>query len=977
MLLASASPELAAVTVVVLVLLVASLLAMLPRRRLRLPFTVAVMLAGFLLGALIRAASDGAAQPAHPGVLADLAHLLDVGGSLSPALILFVLLPPLVFESAYALDARLLLKNLAPIALLAAPVLLLSTAITGAVVVAAGGREHGLDWTAALLFGALISATDPVAVVALFKDLGAPKRLGILVEGESLFNDGTAIVVFNILLALLVAGGGSTLSSSALHGLGQFVVVAAGGIGAGVALALGTFTLIGRVVSDERVEISLSVVLAYASFVVAEHFLHVSGVMATVSAGLIAGSHGKTKVSPSVQEFMHSFWEYMAFAMNSLIFFFVGLVIARQVSWTDVAMRADLIAATVAVVIGARALGVYGSVPLLRRWVEAIDLRYQTVMWWGGLRGAVSLALALTVFAHPGVPETTRTTVLVLAAAVVVFTLLVNALTMQPLIVHMGLDRPSPVDRFARAFAERERVDVADAVLRRLEREGAVLPSVLDGQREQLARRRGEAEQTLHALASEVRATPALSEAVAARVALSVEKREVLRRFGEGELTEGATRALLHSADHLLDQVKLGLDLPGERVVRPGAARLESRLLGACEPLPVLGRLARLLRARRLEEDVEATRGLYLVARAVGRTLTEIEERDAIPREALARVQTVYATWMFRAQGRLQRLTGEFPEYARCSQERLAELQTLRAEAKALHHLTEAGLVTDKARAEVERELHEREAALQQERAGAIELDPLTLLRSVPAFADADEDVLRALADRLVSRTFLEGEVVVEEGAPGASMFLIARGAVGVFTHDEQGQEVALSTLDAGGFFGEIAALLGGTRRASVRAVTPVNLLELDREALQAVLEEEPELARRVRASIYPRAVGRALVDCPGLAPLGPDERTDLAHQLEVERYADGATVQPAGEPHRLRYVCEGRVRVGEEVKGEGEVLGAEAFTGQPASVEAVAEGEVRLLAVPPAALETFRGRFPATHDACARAVSETAGRRA
>ncbi|HBP22261.1 MAG TPA: hypothetical protein DEA08_31320, partial [Planctomycetes bacterium] len=727
-------------------------------------------------------------------MLHDVLGFFAIGGELTPQLILFVLLPPLVFESAYALDGRQFLKNLLPIGVLAVPALVLSTLITGAAVMAAGGASHGLTWPAAFLFGALISATDPVAVVALFKDLGAPKRLGILVEGESLMNDGTAIVLFNILLAVVVdqaLGRQVAVGSLALGGLGKFALVAFGGVAVGVALATPLYALIGYVISDEAVEISLSVVLAYASFVIAEHFLHVSGVMATVSAGLVAGSYGRTKVSPSVSEFMHSFWEYMAFAMNSMIFFAVGLVIVQQVGWPEFVSLLPLFAVAVLVVLAARALGVFGSMPFVQRSVERISLPYQTVMWWGGLRGAVSLALALTVFMHPELPPHMRRTVLVLSAGIVLFTLLVNALTMQPLIKAFKLDQPTPQDRFAHAYAIREQVRVAEEVVDRLEREGAVLPTVLSHLRENIAERREVAQGALADAKAGISDDVAGLALMVARVALSIERREVLRRFENGELTEPTTKALLHDNDWLSDNAKAGHPLPENRAVGQGAS-WESRLLSALEPLPLINRLAQRLRARRLSISLEATRGLYLVAGAVERVLAEIEEAELISPSALARVQFRYSAWRFQAQDRLGRLSAEFPEYSACSQRNLAQLQVLRAVSHDLEHLAEMGLLTDKARAEARRELVEAERALRDEALEGLELDPLSLLRRVPALAGAQEQLLAELAEELVSRTFLEGQTIVSEGDTGDSLFLISRGCAGVYTANEAGEELRL-----------------------------------------------------------------------------------------------------------------------------------------------------------------------------------------
>jgi len=976
-LLASTSPELAAVTIVIIILFVASLLALAPLRKVRLPFTVAVMLVGFAIGALLKSghSPEGAG---HGGFLADIAHILKMTGSLSPDLIFFVFLPPLVFESAYNLDARELIKNLAPITVLAVPVLIFSTGITGAGIMLAGGEKFGFTWPAALLFGALISATDPVAVVALFKDLGAPKRLGVLVEGESLFNDGTAIVLFTILLAFVVTpmGADASIGGAVLGGVGGFFRVAFGGLAVGLVMAWLLLSLIGSVISDERVEISLMVVLAYASFVIAEHFLHVSGVIAAVAAGLLAGSWGKTKVSHSVGHFMHAFWEYLGFVMNSLIFFFVGIVIPLRVDWEHVAGGGDqdsllpLLAAALGAAIVARAVGVFGTVPFMKRFGGAVSIPYQTVMWWGGLRGAVSLALALLAFGKLYLtddPNPVGRHILVLAAGIVLFTLLVNALSMQPLIVFFGLDKPTPVDRFAMAYAEKERTEVAARVLERLEKEGAVLPSVLDEMRDRIHTREQAAHAALRSLKGEIESHPGASEAVAARIALAVEKQDVMHRFGAGALTEPATKALLNDADRLLDHVKHGHELPAERTIKVSGA-LESRLLSALEPLGFLGALARRKRASRLAQDIEATRGLYLVTRSVSRTLAEIEQGRGIELKALAKVQARYSTWMFKAHERLNQLTSEFPEYAACSQAMLAELQALRAEGHSLHHLVEAGLLTDKALSEARAAILKREGELRGVRATGLELDPLSLLHRVPAFQGIDEEVLRALASKLVSRTYLEGEPVVTEGGRGASMFLIARGAVAVTAKDESGQDVHLSTLDAGSFFGEIALLLGGTRRATVRAVTPVNLLELDREGLEAVMGDNPGLAEQVRAEIYPRAIGRALVNCPSLASLSPEQRSSLSMRFVPEEHGEGKTVASKGDPQRLIYVSEGRLGIGDEVIEDGAAIGAHAFADAAHEHDVVAHTDVRLLVLPAEALVTFRGENPATADACARA---------
>lgn len=980
MLLASSSTELTAIGLTIVVLFLSSMIALAPLKKLRLPLTVALMLVGFGCGALVNTFGDHA-----PGAFGEILGFFAAGGSLTPELILFVLLPPLVYESAFNLDVRALVRNLPAIATLAVPALIVSTVLVGGAVMLGGGEAHGLTWPAALLFGALISATDPVAVVALFKELGAPKRLGVLVEGESLMNDGTAIVLFNILLAAVAAGVLGTgaevsVGGQVLSGVGRFFVVAFGGIAVGALLAFPIFYLIGWIVSNESVEISLSVVLAYASFIIAEHFLHVSGVLAAVTAGLIAGSFGKTKVSPSVEEFMHSFWEYMAFAMNSLIFFAVGLIIARKVPLDEFKSLIPLLGITIAAVIGARALGVFVSVPFVNRFVDRISIKYQTVMWWGGLRGAVSLALALTVYAYVEVPQpgggsvtlpaNLRDTILVLSAGVVFFTLLVNALTMQPLIRKLGLDAPTLRDRFAGAFAERDRIQKVVGALDRLEREGGVLPIVLEDQRERLGGRLQASDAVLAALREELKTPAGEKEAaqVAARVALGIERSNVLNRYAGGELSELATKALLGELDQIEDRLKHDGTLPDERTCGRGEG-FGSTLLSKLEPLPVFGALARRLWTRRLGIAVEATRGLFLVTRTVEKTLAEIEEEGILPQRALATAQLTYARWRHQAKTRLSRLTTDFPDYARSSQDQFAELQLLRVETHSLEHLAEAGLLTDKARALGQLQIREREEHLRDLAPTGLELDNMSLLRQVPALKVASDEDLERLAALLVSRTVLEGEVLVQEGDLGDSMYMIARGCVEVLTKAEDGTEVPISTLSAGDSFGELALMLGGPRRATVRALSPVNLLELKRKHVQELFDERPDFAEALRSQIYPRAIGRALVDCAVLAPLTAEQRNDLAlaFHFQEEEHPAGTEVVNADQA-QLCYVCEGSLgRAGTDV-GAGGLVGVETL-GEGACGTWLAEAPVRVLRLPSEAWEEFRMEHPATADACRRAA--------
>jgi CPA1 family monovalent cation:H+ antiporter len=264
-------------------------------RNLPVPYTVFLVIIGMALSA---------AADYVPAL-----ELLD-DFRLTPDLVFFIFLPALIFESALNLDARQLIKDIAPILALAIPALILSTAVIGF------GTHYllGIELTVALLFGALIAATDPVAVIALFKELGAPPRLTVLVEGESLLNDATAIVIFHILLGIALLGGSDSIAP--WHAVGEFLTVFVGGVAVGALIGFGISELMRRIHSSELALLVMSVVMAYASFVIAEHVLHVSGVMAAVAAAVAMGLYAITRIPQSATHMIHQPWEVIGLICN-------------------------------------------------------------------------------------------------------------------------------------------------------------------------------------------------------------------------------------------------------------------------------------------------------------------------------------------------------------------------------------------------------------------------------------------------------------------------------------------------------------------------------------------------------------------------------------------------------------------------------------------------------------------------------------
>lgn len=372
-------------------LILAALVAILARR-LKLPYTIGLLVAGMLV----------AVAPWH----------LDV--TVTKELIFSLFLPPLIFEAAFALHWDELKRDMTPLVSMATIGVVASTAVVYS------GLVYWLhwDWRPALVFSTLISATDPVSVIAMLKEAKVGGRFRLLLEAESLFNDGTAAALFVVALAAVSQGSLSLASAFT-----SFLVIAGGGLLCG-AIVGGLSVLLMKHTEEAMVEITWTVVAAYGSFLLAEHF-HFSGVLATVVTGVMIGNAGKLAVlSEKGRDDAETFWEFAAFLVNSLIFLLMGARLA-QVNYLPVLGMSVI--AILLVMLG-RSVAVYGILAAFARSRYRVDMGSQHLMVWGGMRGALALALAL------GLPESLpgRETVVEVTFAIVFFSTVVQGITMKP-----------------------------------------------------------------------------------------------------------------------------------------------------------------------------------------------------------------------------------------------------------------------------------------------------------------------------------------------------------------------------------------------------------------------------------------------------------------------------------------------------------------------------------------------------------------
>jgi CPA1 family monovalent cation:H+ antiporter len=420
----------------VLLLFIATLVGLVTRY-LRLPYTVGLVIMGLCISLL-----------AHLPVFSQQEAFLEIINSalsfITPDVILGLLVTPLIFEAAYHLNWNDLRKDLPLILLLAVPGVAVTTLLVGGIVyLGEGFAGASFPFIVALLFGAMMAATDPVSVVALFRYLGVPKRLQVLLEGESLFNDGTAIVVFTLVSSMALGESNLEAANGAvfwLEFLTDFIRVAGGGLIIGVSLGW----LISKLISlfdDYLIETTLTIVLAFGAYILAEE-LHVSGVLAVVAAGLVIGNIGPKGMKPTTHIQVNSFWEFAAFMSNSVIFLLIGL----EIDLTRMDDNLQLIFLAIIAVLLARFAVVYG----LTTFRKDTPFRWRHVLFWGGLRGAISLVLALSLPSDVSWSTDLRN----MAFAVVLFTILVQGFTMRPLIRRLRLvERSETQEEYERRHA--------------------------------------------------------------------------------------------------------------------------------------------------------------------------------------------------------------------------------------------------------------------------------------------------------------------------------------------------------------------------------------------------------------------------------------------------------------------------------------------------------------------------------------------
>lgn len=674
-------------TLAIFVMLGISSLAVFWARRVRLPHTVFLVVLGLVLGFLVEAVP--------------FFHFFGEF-KFTPELLFYFLLPTLIFESAYNINVRRVVEDTPIILILSIIGLLVSTvAIGGALYFLLGFLGFTVPFIVPLLFGALISATDPVAVLALFKEFGAPRRLSLVFEGESLFNDATSVALFVILLDIALNGymGFTSIGEGVL----TFLVMMIGGTIFGVLIGSIFAKIIGFTRENEIASITLTIVLAHVTFILAELMHHVSiggfsltlsPIIATTIAALFMGNFGRSKIHPGAEEFVEKLWGQLAFMANSLIFILIGFFFISIVDLS--ALMLGVIGATILIVAAARALSIYPVVEAFNLFTtkeRQIPRSWQHLLSWGSLRGALAITMVLLVpeditFASWNLPLSPRDFLLSLTVGCIFATLFIKAPTVQPIMRRLKLDALTEIETVegheARALIHHEVVKKLQSYQER----GIIKPSIAQSL---LVRHNNHFNEAVASLKHTGNDNLALR--VLRMYAIGIERKYLKELYSHDEIDEAVYRHVAGKLQLQLEAIEAGNIAPNMSIATDGRDvfdRLDNWIRSFVNPETDRDRV---------EHRYMYYRAQAILSRKVLNALQAIDHTNAeyiFTPEALTHVIELYTTFTIRTQEKMKELEVAHPTNIEPLSAKLAACSVHKVEETLLHELFENQLITPK-----------------------------------------------------------------------------------------------------------------------------------------------------------------------------------------------------------------------------------------------------------------------------------------
>lgn len=802
--------------------------------RVRLPYSVMLAVLGILIGAgatfFLRTDLTDALNPVAEAIL---------GLPIKSNVFLYVFLPTLLFQATLEMNLRRMLDDWVPILVLAVVAVVVATVSVGFAL----SWASTLPLAACLLIGSIVSTTDPSAVVSIFRSISAPRRLARIIEGESLLNDAAAIALFGLFMGFVMLGLPDPKLGDALL---RFPVLIAGGALTGwfaARVAVWVMALFSR---HDLAQISISVALPYLAYIVAEQSVGASGVIAVVAAGLTLNLTAPGRLPPQSWMNLKDLWGVLAHWAGALIFILAALLIPRlleEVRTEDVVLVGVVILAAVA----ARTAILFVLMPLLTalKMSPTVEAPYRVAILWGGLRGAVTLALALAVTESIRVPEDIQRLVGILATGFTLFTLLVQGTTLRWIIGLLGLDRLSPIDEaLSRQVVAVALQTVREDVSRTTENYDLNHETVRNE-----AKRFGERLDKAVKMAEDVSDILDRDRIALGLIALAGHERDtILARVRDRTISARMAELVLSNADRLIEgartQGRNGYQRATRRSVAYGwafrAAVLLHGRLRLSGPLSRMtaDRFEMILSQRMILRDL----GPFIdgrIRRIHGRRVAELLH------ELLSRrIESVETA--------LEGLRLQYPGYAEELERRFIRRTALRMEEREYIAMREDGLFGAEVYTTLMQELSARRTAAEGRPTLDVAVRRSAFIRQFPLFSDLDDSAFRRLERSLVTRYVDAGEVLLRRESVAKSVFFIASGAVELETAGQKWR------LGRGEMFGQMAILTSRSRRANVRAIAPTTLLVLDEDRFLRLLKRSQALREAVRASAEKRGIDPA-----------------------------------------------------------------------------------------------------------------------
>lgn len=814
-------------TIAVLLIVISTLQPV--AERLQVPVSVLLAAVGVAIGATASFLLYTPMTDRFNEVVAPIVHF-----PIRSATFIYIFLPLLLFQASLTIDVPRLLEDLAPVLLLAVVAVVVTTAAIGL----AMSSLFAMPLLACLLLGSLVATTDPAAVVAVFREIGAPARLARLVEAESLLNDAAAIALFGLLLGLLLRGEALDLVAAGR----QFVFLFLGGAALGLIAGRVLVAVIPWLGHHKAAEATLTLALPYAVFIVGDQLLGVSGVVAVVTLGLAVSAWGKSAFLPDNWQHLHNVWEQIAFWAGSLVFI-LGAILVPKLVGNIRPTDALMVLAVVAAALAARAFVLFALLPVLSlaRLTRPVNHRYKLAILWGGLRGAVTLALALAVVENDSLDAGIKHFVAVMATGFVLFSLLVNGLTLRAVIRALKLDRLSPLERRLRdQILALSLADVRDAIRAasgHYRLPAAAVAPVLERYEARIA--------AAAAAATDDDVLGDRQQLTVALVALAEREHDLLREHqGNQTASRSVIDGLLRSAERLIEATR--------SEGRSGYAQVTRRTLAYPPALRVAHFVHRHLGiewplSRQLAVRFEAVLVTDLVLNALAPFIAK--RLTPLVGDRLAGI--VAEMLQLRADANAKALDGvrlQYPDYAAALERRFLGRFALRREIAEYAILRQEGLLTG----ELYEHLKRASESLEHEDEQPLKLDlglsVRALVPRIEIFGGLAPSQLDALCRLFRPRLALPGEVIARKGEPGNAVFFISSGAV----------EVRLSEkpvrLGRGEFFGELAMLLRRPRVADVVAISYCQLLTLVEADFRTFLSFNPQIREQIEAVVAARA---------------------------------------------------------------------------------------------------------------------------